>query len=245
MNRTSLNRMRERFLARMQDFGDFRDKAGNYWEWERAYKDDLLQLFDATITPDLFPPEPDAATAAEAIKAMNRVLTKPLHFFGSPQNLITWRNFLFLQKQTPEEQLSFVRGFGELLYGSGGSPQRVERFNHLLWPIVQRVHGGNPYATTRIFPTFFLMLQHPKEELVVQTEVMNSASQELCGKRLLRADVLDAEQYHAIRDLTRELFGEFQSWGWQPRDMIDVQSFLWVVTRSDSDYPDSGAGVSS
>ena len=72
-----LEQMRETFLARIPNFGDFRDKPSSYWQSERAYKDEFAQLCRGRLTPELFPVEMSPGAAEQVIQATSRL---PLRF---------------------------------------------------------------------------------------------------------------------------------------------------------------------
>lgn len=232
-----LEQMRETFLARMDDFGDFGDVPSRYHAEERAYKDEMARLFNVSLPPSLFDartgpedPEHDRVVTAATL----RVLTARLESVGIPQNVIGWRYVDFLRQLEPPEAATFAPALGELLYGPGESPERVDAFVRALWPVWQRTLGGNPYAVSRIFPTCFLMLRDPRSDLAVRTDMVTRAVKLLRrpGEWLLEYKPFNAPNYRRVLEFAGAIRGALQSWGWYPRDMIDVHSFMWVGTRT-------------
>lgn len=241
-----LEQMRETFLARVPDFGDFRDRPSTYWTSERAYKDEFAQLCRGLLTPELFPTEMLPGAAAQVIQATSRLLTRKLETVNMPQNLIGWRYSEFLRRMNEGERVEFARAFGDLLFGPGKSPERAERFTAVMWPIWQRIHGGNPYALSRNFPTLFLTALDPSHDIPVRSEMFEAAAKTLLGERLLRYAPFSADEYRDVLAFSEAVRRQLEMWAWRPRDMIDVHSFLWVVTRDESAYvPYSGGGTST
>jgi hypothetical protein len=231
-----LERMQETFLTRIRDFGDFADEASAYWMEERAYKDEMVHLFHQIFAPELFPAGHDEASATRVIQAVTKMLTTKLRALGGPQNVIGWRYQAFLRAMEPEERLLFARSLGDVLYGPGESPERVGRFTEAMWPVFKRTLGGNPYAVTRLVPTFFLMLQNPTRDVAVRTDLFERAGRALLSDWLLRYRPFGEQDYRDVLDFTHAVRRELLSWGWMPRDLIDVHSFLFVATRTDEEF---------
>jgi hypothetical protein len=173
---------------------------------------------------------------AQAVAAVHRLLTARLETTGAPQNLLSWRYFDFLRKMDDAERAAFAPAFVDLLSSEGPSAGRVGRFTRVMWPAWRRIQGGNPYALSRNFPTLFLMMLYPEHDVAVRSDMFGAAARELLGDWLLRYVPFDAVQYHAVLDFARAVRRQLEAWTWRPRDLIDVHSFLWVVTRDDSVY---------
>lgn len=125
-----LEQMRENFLARMDDFGDFGDVPSRYHAEERAYKDEAASLVRTHLSNDFFArrggafnPEHDEQVVAATL----RVLTTRLQSIGQPQNIMSWRYIDFLRQMDAEERSLFSREFGFLLWGGGDAASRIGR----------------------------------------------------------------------------------------------------------------------
>lgn len=224
----SLEQLREVFLARTPNFGDFRATGPAYRENERAYKDEFAELCKGQLLPELFPDQMTQAAADDVSALIHRLLTKRLATINQPQNFIGWRSVASLREMEPDERVQFARAFGDLLFGSGESPERLERFVGAVWPVMDRTLRGNPYAHSRIFPTVFLMARDPANDIAVRTNMFTSATRALLGQRLLKNAPFDAGQYRNLLDFSRAVYRQLELWAWRPRDLIDVQTFLWV-----------------
>lgn len=233
--------MKERFLARVGDFGDFQDQGSRYWADERAYKDEFAARCRHALTPALFATAGTEEGAQAIATATHRLLTARLNTTGAPQNLLSWRYFDFLRKMEDAERTAFASAFADLLLGEGAGAERVGRFTRVMWPAWKRIQGGNPYALSRNFPTLFLMMLYPEHDVAVRSDMFGATARELLGDWLLRYAPFDAMQYQAVLDFARAVRRHLEAWTWRPRDMIDVHSFLWVATRDDSVYAHTDA----
>lgn len=83
------------------------------------------------------------------------------------------------------------------------------------------------------------MALDPARDIAVRTTMFDDAAQLLLGERLLGGRPFDAAQYRAILAFSHAVLDAMKSWAWLPRDLIDVQTFLWVVTYRE--YPAAAA----
>lgn len=226
---TILAEMYGRFLRRIPDFGDFTEREGVYWREERAYKDELVALAGATLTRELLADDSDAG-AARVVAAARHVLTARLPSIGQPQNLVNWRYTEFLGRMDAAERRSFARALRDLLFGDGDSPARAAAFTQAMWRVFLREATSKPYAQARIVPTFFLMLADPERDVAVRTDMFAKATRRLLGRSLLRDAPFGAEEYRDVLAFTLAVRRALEGRAWCPRDMIDVHSFLWIVT---------------
>lgn len=242
-----LEQMRENFLAVLTDFGDFGDVPSLYHQTERAYKDEAAGLVHERLNAEFLSGEGmDTRAHAELVVfATLDVLTTRLKASKQPQNIIGWRYIDLLRRMDSSERVVFTAGMRDLLYGTGDSPERVQAFVTRLWPVWTRSWGGgNPYAVSRIFPTCLLMLANPRHDLAARTDMLTRAAKLLLPESLLRHRPFNAEDYRRVLTFAAAIRAALHRWGWSPRDMIDIHSFLWVGTQgpaAQSDAPDEDA----
>ncbi len=230
-------RLRQAFLNGYPDFRDFGDSRSGYWKDERSYKDELVEIFHRYVRREIFDGLPDAAVAHGIAKAVHKVLTHPLrHAKNKPQNLLPWMYFAFLRSPSDEEALTFATALHDLLYGEEQSPRRVETFNQALWPKLADPPSPT-WAPSRSLPTFFLMLQDPKADVFVRTETFKWTFRSLGIEQPFTYTLFDAAQYGQARDLVMAVREKLEEWGWQPRDLMDVQGFFWVSEHSNGPSP--------
>lgn len=88
----------------------------------------------------------------------------------------------------------------------------------------------------RMLPSAFDLTHN----IPLRTDMTNAATRELIGRSLLDYRLLDAEQYGQVLQFSREVFNVLQSWGWLSQHMLDVHSFLRIVTSRG--YGDGSSG---
>ena len=118
------------------------------------------------------------------------------------------------------DRAAFALQMQKLLYGRGPAPQRLQQFSSY----AARNYLPNKWP----FPTYFLFLTHPEEELFVKPQVAQWFLKFLgMGERY--APYPSGEVYGLLRERAHALQDALQMYG--PRDMVDVQSFLWICAR--------------
>lgn len=224
-NPDGLERLKANFLGQVPDFSSFAEHRGGYWTAEREYKDLLVALYQARLRGLVDAGTGSLEDARSLVTEVRAVLTKRLSERHAAQNLMSWRfsDFLTLSRLSEADTLAFAAAFRDLLRGPGDSAERVERFN----AVFARMVGTAGPAATRSFPTLFLMLDRPQEDIYVRTDLFNEVHRRLYGAPLFNNAPLSAAEYGAAKNMAATLRTALESWGWQPADMIDVQSFLW------------------
>jgi hypothetical protein len=105
------------------------------------------------------------------------LLRRRLPSIGKSQNLLGWRSYDFLNKIDDVKKRRFVALLRDLLYGSGSSGERIERFNAGLKELLDGTGIRIIPAWTRALSTFFLMIAFPSVEIFVRTTPFNTSAQ--------------------------------------------------------------------
>jgi 5-methylcytosine-specific restriction protein B len=232
LDEEALNVYREQFLNRMPGFRSFQDSGARYRDWERGYKDELVSLFRQSLNEAAFRGD-SLQVGSEINQRLVALLLKALPSNRHVQNLVSWRYTSFLKELTPEQRTSFATQLYRLLYGDGGAPQRLERFNEYFPQLLAEVSDDSPVPATRTFPTLLLMLANPQVDVIVRSDLTSRVGKALLGRKLLKSGPMDAAQYQEWLRLTNAVKQKLVAWGWDPQDQLDVQTFLWVAS-SDS-----------
>lgn len=118
------------------------------------------------------------------------------------------------------DKRSYCDAMLDLLYGQGSSAERLERY--ITYVIQHRL--PNKWAT----PTYFLFLCHPESEMVIKPEATRWLL-EFFGMGRVWRGAPHPSVYGAALRLAHTLREELGPCG--VRDMIDLQSIVWVASR--------------
>jgi hypothetical protein len=217
--RARLLRARRKFFRVFP--GGFRDQA--YLEWERNYKWRAHLEWQKALAPDLF---------EELIRrGEHRQIAKAAIGIESRTNLLYSFEKIALRDAVSSETgaQKFALGLYSFLHG----PQPLEeRFQ--VW--VQAV-GGLPRRQTRVLTwpaiTVFGFLARPRAHFFFKPTVTREAARRL-GVDLPYAPRPSWPVYKTLLNFVKRVRAEIKTM--DPRDMIDLQSFLWV--QGSDEYPD-------
>ena len=209
-------------------FTTFDDPGSTWWAEETGYKLELIRRFRLAFQDSA---GSSSQPPGDLVRQLEKLMRAPLPPSGQPQNLIGWRANDLLRKVSAEPR--WAEPFGEalrgLLYGRAPSDSRLQEFNDRTWPIVQQVPGSFSQALTRTLPTFVLMLQNPGEEILIRTDEFARVAKALTGDELFSDGPLSAGEYRRAKQFGRALFNALAKEGLRPRDLVDVQGFIYVV----------------
>ncbi|MDQ6799776.1 MAG: DUF3553 domain-containing protein [Acidobacteriota bacterium] len=200
----SVLQLKESFLRRFP--GGFED--GKYVKNERAYKVAASELLKKTMASEELSLLRSAGDHAEVCRRALAVISRT--------NLVLPSERMDLSNGlTGEGYALFSRALADLLYGSSSSQDRFERF----WKMLQGI--GAPKWT---IATYFRFLAEPETEMFLKPEATKAAAAS-CGFELNYRPDLNWQTYErllAFSALLKEAIADLR-----PRDMIDVQGFIW------------------
>ena len=119
--------------------------------------------------------------------------------------------------QTPEAQQQFSSALYSLLYGEENLESRFINFSKVL---------ENIDAAKWTTATYFLFLIHPDKYMFVKPTITQYSS-ELCGYEVNYKPQLNWLTYKSVLRFSEYIKSEIAEL--KPRDMIDVQSFMWCI----------------
>jgi 5-methylcytosine-specific restriction enzyme B len=111
--------------------------------------------------------------------------------------------------------------FFDLLYGFGESSDRLGRY--------LKVVGQYNLPRKWAFPTFFLFLRYPETDIFVKPTVFKSFLDSI-GEPDRFTSAPSASSYTEVQRLALELKDALHAYA--PRDMVDIQSFIWACTSA-------------
>jgi hypothetical protein len=224
----------DQYVARLKlafpEFRAFGDGDAALAAQERDYKLELCALFAESVESSLRALPPELVQRSEIGDRIVGLFTKRLTA-GQPQNLVGWRYFQPLTKLDASGRARLAAITADLLYGSGGIADRVDRFVPDLRALVG---DGIPAwaAMSRSVTTFLLMLSDPKNHAIVKTQEFKRAMRAYDGTSLPNRP-LTGHDYQEIQTFLFRVRDEMVADGLSPRDLIDVQTLIWV---GDPDY---------
>ena len=190
-------------------------KDPTYLDWERNYKWDAHEAWEERLSDEQFQArlrEGDfTGIAGDAVRIESR--TNLLFSFEK----MALRDAL----RSDEGARQFAEGLYDWLYGPGEDRYRFERW--------VGVAGALPRRQTRVLTwpllTVFGFIARPYAHMFLKPTVTRRAAFEL-GFDFRYQSLPNWETYDSLLNFAREVKRDTRDLG--PRDMIDVQSFIWV-----------------
>lgn len=229
LNRTALELMKASFLARYPDFepAGFSAKSGGYYVEERGYKEALIAkgrglLGDGSSLSDV-----DLGTTF-----LDLVTSRE-------SGLLGWRTDGRVKKLRADYPGKLEHEVGQLVRSEGNLPHALAAFVQNTWPLLKEGQERSlPYSETRNIGSMILALARPHEAYGINTDPVMKTARALTGSVIFGYAPLTADEYRRVLELVHAIFGIMRDeWGWQPRDLWDVQGFVWAVSKADPATP--------
>jgi hypothetical protein len=215
MQRAAIDKSRYKGIEQSRQFflGEFPDgfHGERYLDTERNYKDKAArlaaELFDRDESLRLLKAGDHGEICARARKLVNAT------------NLIFPNEKMALKDGLAEAEAEkdFARTLLALLFGEAAIERRFTDFVRVL----ERIDAAK-WTTA----TYFSYFVHPQEHMFVKPIITQHAA-EVCGFEINYKPLPNWGTYSAVLRLSRYLYDELAAL--KPRDLIDVQSFMWCV----------------
>lgn len=125
---------------------------------------------------------------------------------------------------------TFCDAFYDMLYGEGSVEECLTRYLEFV--------EENNLPSKWTFPTYFLFLRYPETEILIKPHLirwfLNFVDADITLESTPRASV-----YTSIKELVHDLKEQLSAY--DPRDIIDIQGFLWVAYKEVKGYSDSSS----
>lgn len=180
-------------------------------EHEREYKDKAHTLAQELLGKEAFGALLESEDYAEIAKRALKVVNATNLIF--PNEKMSLKDGLL----EPVAQKDFCKALFLLLYGEESMEQRFISFAKVL---------ENIDAAKWTTATYFLFIVQPSKYMFVKPTVMQ-CSAELCGFEINYKPQLNWLTYKSVLSFSEYLLSEISEL--KPRDMIDVQSFMWCI----------------
>ncbi len=201
----------------------FRDAT--YLEWERDYKWETHERWEAALARAEFRRLLRAGEYLEIATRAVRVEQQARHSMIFSFEKMALRDAV----KSPAGAQAFASGLYEFLYGRREMEQRFERWCEVV--------AALPRRQTRVLTwplvTVWGFIAQPEQHIFLKPNVTRRAVA-ACGYALDYQSRPNWRTYSQLLTLSRTLERELRDL--RPRDLIDLQSFLWV--QGSDEYPD-------
>jgi hypothetical protein len=212
-------RTRRKFLRHFP--GGFRDET--YLDWERGYKWNAHRAWEAALNQSAFESLIRAAKFEEIAATAIRIESRTNLLFSFEKMAL--RDAV----RSPAGAKAFALALFDLLHGQ--EPMEA-RFSHWIDAI-----GRLPRRKTRVLTwplvTVFGFIAQPRTHFFLKPTVTREAARRY-GVELPYASKPTWQLYKGLLDFVARVLSDIGDL--RPRDMIDMQSFLWV--QGSDEYPD-------
>jgi hypothetical protein len=221
IDRGALEALKNAFLVSFPDFKGlgFEASEGRYWDTERGYKQHLIDRAQEILAKHR--EENDATLGDELLNLL----------VSSESNLLGWRMVNRLREVRDANQSLVERQAGLLVRSALEPPAAVEEFVRMVWPVYSLGQDGNmPYRDIRTIPTMLLALAKPGDAIGVRYQPIHTAGVRLLRRSLFKNAPFSGLEYRDILSMSEAIANIMRhDWGWQPRDLWDVQGFIWAT----------------
>ena len=184
-----------------------------YWEEERTYKLEAHNLFNEILSPENYSSLLDASEYDEVVKRALHVVNKTNLIF--PNEKMALKDGLKDEKKKRQ----FSEKLYELLYGAGELRPRFEAFARHLEDI-----GAAKWTIV----SYFLFIAFPDRYIFLKPTVCQHAAKLVKAELNYRPN-LNWLTYKCLLEFAENLKTYLVDAGMAPRDMIDIQSFMWCI----------------
>jgi hypothetical protein len=195
--------------------GGFRDST--YLEWERDYKWETHKRWDRALGKREYRALLAAGAHAEVAARAVRIEQQSRHSMIFSFEKMALRDAI----RVPAGARAFAEGLYAFLYGGGALERRFEEWVDVV--------AGLPRKQTRVLTwplvTVFGFIAQPRTHVFLKPTVTRAAAG-MYGFNFHYASRPSFETYAALLEFAARVRGDQRSL--MPRDMIDIQSFIWV-----------------
>lgn len=196
--------------------GGFQDET--YLDWERDYKWATHRRWAAALGRSEFGRQLKAGEYGEIAARAVRVEQQSRHSMIHSFEKMALRDAV----KSPDGADQFARGLFDYLHGTGSAEARFSSW-------VETV-ASLPRKQTRVLTwpvvTVFGFIAKPRLHVFLKPTVMRTAAAAY-GFDLEYESRPNWETYRSLLDFARQIRADTEDLG--PRDMIDIQSFMWVL----------------
>lgn len=207
-----------RFRGYFPDFESFDRPGEQFVRAEREGTDELVELYRANMRP-LF-----TESAARYFSAYVDILKRQRSF-------VNWRFVGMLRDLSETESSQFGQTLRKVIE-SDASPASITKYGVDIPHLLKSLSLGRYCAPVRALVSLLLMLDKPSEFMCDSFSSWNFSSELWLGERLIRrGSYVTGEEFVRCQDFAKRMSKELGAAGLPPKDMIDVQGFIYTVRK--------------
>jgi len=214
----TIERLIQLVREKYPDWASFEDSR--FVEEEIDYKKRSIVKAKERLSKTVLKQAIDAGQFDDVVTALDDI--------GKDNNLL-WRSVptsgdLAVLYQPSLDKGAFCKSVFDLLYGKGVVEDRLDRY-------IGYLEGENlPNKWT--FPTYFLFLLYPESEFFVKPATIARFLRLIEEPQL--PSTPSGTDYGRLKSVMIEIMKTLEKYG--PKDMVDIQSFVWVAAQSEQEH---------
>jgi 5-methylcytosine-specific restriction protein B len=222
IDRDALERLRAVFIEKFPNFCSF-EQAGSYEDAENGYKRALIARA-STIVENM---------GRDAAGALIDLLTNRTEL---ESNLLGWRMTAGLARIRTAHP-GVLEGATARLIAARNIVDGVDDFVCETWPILSEgQEASQPYGDSRTIPTMLAALIRPDDMIAIRYQPFHNAGVALIGRSLFANAPLSRAEVSDVLAMARAILAVMRDdWDWAPRDLWDVQGFIWATSQKRRD----------
>ena len=194
-----------------------------YLSWERDYKWNAHEEWKKQLNRTTF-------KQMLADKQFMEIAKRAINIESKTNLLFSFEKMALRDAvKTPESSEQFAKGLFEYTYGTGSLKEKFESFRNTLSQL--------PRKQTRVLTwplqTVFGFIAHPTKHIFLKPMVTKAAAKKY-DYDLIYKPAPNWETYESVLDFAATIRKDITNL--KPRDMMDLQSFIWVL--GSEEYPD-------
>lgn len=213
-----------KFRNAFPDLQTFEQPGERYVYEERAYKDELFGLYDSEVRPLI------TESSSDVLSPYHGILRRRLAATGQQQNLISWRTIDKISDLSAEQTLQYGEIMRKVVESNGTADSVTAYADAELRFWQSESISGVTAAGSRELVSLLLMLHNPREYMFFKLTYWNDSAKLLIGESLIRhGSRITGEEFVECQRFAKSVFAALKEAGFRPKDMIDVQGFLYTL----------------
>lgn len=219
LRRLALLQLRTKFLAINPDFRSFIESGTGSARGEITYKIAAREKVQSALV----------GNADD--EALGKAVFEILATAARDGPLVRWQTEDAIKRNAPGLLGEFYQIIGHLIRSNEAAESALSKAFESFGDLRARGAAALTYGERINILFSALAMVRPREGAPLKVTRINDAWEKLTGEKLFVEAAADtAMDYRRFSEVFTELFEIMQDeWGWQPRDWLDIQGFLWIA----------------